>query len=134
MEMIADARLSPCEKIGLHLGCLLRGNLFRPLKARFHWSAIKRAIKEALQAMTLHASTQPPPTSATSVAAVLRLPVIFGAEVRWDFPVVPAGKTDRARSRFRQARRTPGAIQGRTMVGIERGIVSVPTATHSFAE
>ena len=49
MEMIADARLSPCQKTGLHLGCLLRGNLFRPPKARFHWSAIKRATKEALR-------------------------------------------------------------------------------------
>jgi hypothetical protein len=49
MEMIADTGLSPCGKIGLHLGCLLRGNLFRPLKARFHWSGIKRAIKEALR-------------------------------------------------------------------------------------
>ena len=48
MELIADTGLSACGKIGLHLGCLLRGNLFRLLKARFHWSGIKRAIKEAL--------------------------------------------------------------------------------------
>ena len=49
MELSADAGLSPCGKIGLHLGCLLLGNLFRSPKARFHWSGIKRAIKEALR-------------------------------------------------------------------------------------
>ena len=49
MGMIAAAGLSPCGKIGLQLGCLLRGNLFRPPKARSHWSGIKRVIKEALR-------------------------------------------------------------------------------------
>jgi hypothetical protein len=49
MGMISDAGLSPCGKIGLHPGCLLRGNLFRPPKARFHWFGIKRANKEALR-------------------------------------------------------------------------------------
>ena len=49
-KMIAETGMSPQMKIGLHLGCLLRGNLFRLPKARFHWSAIKRAIKDALSA------------------------------------------------------------------------------------
>lgn len=31
--MIADAGLSPCGKIGLHLGCLFRRNLFLSPKA-----------------------------------------------------------------------------------------------------
>jgi hypothetical protein len=37
--------------------------------------------------MTLDASTQSTPTAMTSVASALQIPVIFGAEVRWDFPV-----------------------------------------------
>ncbi len=49
MKLSSDAGLSPSGNIGLHLGCLLRGNLFRSPKARFHWSGIKRAIKEALR-------------------------------------------------------------------------------------
>jgi hypothetical protein len=63
--------------------------------------------------MTLDASTQSTPTAMTSVASALQIPVIFGAEVRWDFLVAPAGKTDPARSRFRQARRGARRVQSK---------------------
>ena len=69
-------------------------------------------------AMTRDASPQPTPTAVTSVAAVRRLPVIFGAEVRLDFPVAPAETPEPTKSRFPEARRgeTPPAIQGETRI------------------
>lgn len=63
--------------------------------------------------MTLDAST--PPTAVTSVAAVLRLPVIFGAEVHWDFPVAPADKTDSTKSRFHRERRGTRRVQSKAL-------------------
>ena len=63
--------------------------------------------------MTLDAST--PPTAVTPVAAVLRLPVVFGAEVHWDFPVAPADKTDSTESRFHRARRGTRWVQSKAI-------------------
>jgi len=67
--------------------------------------------------MTLDASTPPTPTAVTSVAAVLRLPIIFGAEMHWDFPVTPADKTDSTKSRFHRARRGARRVQSKAIYG-----------------
>ena len=55
--------------------------------------------------MTLDASNQPTPTAA------LQLPVIFGAEVRWDLLVAPAGNPDQTNARFDLKRRPARRLQ-----------------------
>ncbi len=67
--------------------------------------------------MTRDASPQPTPTAVTSVAAVLRLPVIFGAQFRLDFPVAPADKTDSTKSHFRRSRCGTRRVQSKATRG-----------------
>lgn len=59
------------------------------------------------EGMTLDASNQP----VTSVASALQLPVIFGAEVRWDFLVAPADNPDQTNARFNLIRRPARRLQ-----------------------
>jgi hypothetical protein len=62
-------------------------------------------------AMTLDASTQSTPTAMISVASALQIPVIFGAEVRWDFLVAPAGKPDQTNACFDLIRHRARQVQ-----------------------
>ena len=88
---------------------------FSPPESAFPLVRNQTSNQGSPAAMTLDASKS---TAATSVAEVLRLPVIFGAEVHWDFPVAPAETPEPTKSRFPGARRgeTPPAIQGETRI------------------
>ena len=39
-----NATLSPGSQVWLHLGCLARGNWFKPAKRTFHLAGIRRAV------------------------------------------------------------------------------------------
>ena len=84
---------------------------FSPTESAFPLVRDQAGDQGSPAAMTPDASTQSTPTVMTSVASALQIPVIFGAEVRWDFLVAPAGKPDQTNARFDLIRHRARQVQ-----------------------